>query len=107
MVLVFALEYYSSIIFLTTNSIEAVDQAIINRAMLMVNYQPLVKDQKLQIVESCIEKLRESLQLDAGVESYIKDQVYEDRSENPYPWDGHIIVQGTLSSKYLLGIRYM
>jgi AAA+ superfamily predicted ATPase len=51
------LEYYSGIIFLTTNRVGNFDPAIMSRIHLSIEYRPLSQDAKAQIWESSITKV--------------------------------------------------
>ncbi|KFZ17918.1 hypothetical protein V501_01479 [Pseudogymnoascus sp. VKM F-4519 (FW-2642)] len=70
-VLLKSLEYYSGIIFLTTNRVDAFDVAVIDRIDLIVRFRPLDSSQKKKIRETCIGRLmtEEVVELDSEAKS--------------------------------------
>lgn len=88
-----ALEYYSGIIFLTTNRVDLFDRAILDRTILIVRYDPLSPAQRGKIRENCLRRLEEdnslSLDFDARKEFEKVD------NDKDYDWDGREIVQGS------------
>jgi hypothetical protein len=88
------LEYYSGIIFLTTNRVDLFDRAILHRTILIVRYAPLTPSQRGKIRENCLRKLEEEGSLTADFEARKEfEKLDYDKS---YDWDGREIVQGIL-----------
>lgn len=56
------LEYYSGILFLTTNRVGTIDEAFKSRIHISLHYPPLSKEQTLAIFETNIRKLKEAQQ---------------------------------------------
>ncbi|KAJ5779273.1 hypothetical protein N7457_006993 [Penicillium paradoxum] len=54
------LEYYSGILFLTTNRVGIIDEAFKSRIHISLHYTPLSKDQTLAIFETNLRKLQEA-----------------------------------------------
>ena len=87
-----ALEYYSGIMFLTTNRVRSFDLAALDRMTLIVQYEYPGPQVKERIRGFCIRKLTESghFDLDAGARSeYCKIDTAEE-----YHWSGREIVSG-------------
>ncbi|VUC31567.1 unnamed protein product [Clonostachys rosea] len=87
-----ALEYFSGIMFLTTNRVHAIDQAVINRALLIMEYKPLSAIQISTIAGNCIKRFRKlsSMEIGDGEADYYKSSL----QPSAYDWDGREIVQG-------------
>ncbi|TGJ85217.1 hypothetical protein E0Z10_g3542 [Xylaria hypoxylon] len=102
-----ALEYYTGIIFLTTNRAILIDKAIINRALLIMEYKPLNREQINKIANNCIKWAEGTdLEFDADVADHFKcvlmgsNTTSKVPTEAPaevsssYDWDGREIMQG-------------
>ncbi|KAI1157869.1 hypothetical protein F5B18DRAFT_657231 [Nemania serpens] len=92
-----ALEYYAGIIFLTTNRIRVIDRAVINRALLIMEYKRLHSSQIATIVGNCIRFVTKGGQkIDEGAAQHFKEVLDEQSKatgEKAYDWDGREIVQ--------------
>ncbi|KAI0436533.1 hypothetical protein F4803DRAFT_556923 [Xylaria telfairii] len=89
-----ALEYYAGIIFLITNRVDIIDKAIINRALLIMAYQPLNSRQIDTIAENCLESYRKvGRKINGGAASLFRSVVKNSDVAIPYDWDGREIVQ--------------
>ncbi|KAK7956408.1 uncharacterized protein PG986_005630 [Apiospora aurea] len=90
-----ALEYFSGIIFLTTNRIRVIDSAIINRAILIMEYKPLTPGKIEKIIKNCTRRFKGDqgsvMDLDPEAKTLLKSSLTQVPSE--YEWDGREIVQ--------------
>jgi hypothetical protein len=86
-----ALEYYTGIIFLTTNRIQDFDMAVIDRTLLVVPFVPLDAGQRCKVRENVTTraKAKEAIAIDQTA-----DAVFKTIDHDEYDWNGREIVQG-------------
>jgi hypothetical protein len=110
-----ALEYFSGILFLTTNRVTTFDPAVLDRMVLVIEYKFPNGDMKKKISKNAIAKLNERFQLDSkALASYeamddsgiVADLNPQDATVEggksgttqkrlvPYDWSGREIVSG-------------
>lgn len=98
------LEYYSGIIFLTTNRIDAVDKAVIDRALLIIEYTPLDETRMEKIVNNCLKRFENQhyFELDEEAKKLLKTSVTPEK----YDWDGREIIQTLTLAGHLAEYDY-
>ena len=92
-----ALEYYSGLMFLTTNRVSSFDRAAIDRVTLMIKFPSLTESSKETILKNCLTKLGDSKRI-AGLTPDARKRIDEALKSMEYEWSGREIVQGTLLS---------
>ena len=85
------LDYYSGILFLTTNRVRSFERAVINRMALVVHFDRLGETARAKIRGNCIKKLCEDKRFTMTEE--VKDEVAE-LDKDPYDWSGREINSG-------------
>ncbi|USP79460.1 hypothetical protein yc1106_06734 [Curvularia clavata] len=95
-----ALEYYSGIMFLTTNRVQSFDPAALDRMMLIIRYQPPDEEVRRRIRESCIKKMNEMKRFDFTADA--EEAYREIDKDNKYAWSGREITS-VLKHASLLG----
>ena len=87
------MEYYRGILFLTTNRVGHIDDAIMSRVHLVVQYKPLSAEDKLRIWNQFVEKLYQDR--DAfSIEKRITDYAQEFFEDPDLEWNGREIRNG-------------
>lgn len=87
------MEYYRGILFLTTNRVGQIDDAIMSRVHLVVRYQLLDAKARKTIWKNFVEKLerdREDFMVDARATNYIENYFEDTKTE----WNGREIRNG-------------
>ena len=87
------MEYYRGILFLTTNRIGQIDDAIMSRVHLVVKYDTLNPAARNRIWEQFVDKLmedQENFSVDSRASDYVKEIFEDDEVE----WNGREIRNG-------------
>lgn len=87
-----ALEYYSGILFLTTNRVQSFDPAALDRMMLLIRYEPLSNKVRRRIRENSIQKMDETNRFDL---SPAARDALSNIDKDEYAWSGREITSGT------------
>lgn len=80
-----ALEYYSGILFLTTNRVQQFDPAVLNRMILVIHFAPPGEKAKRKIIQNCLDRLKKQTQFEvtSDAKKAFMEIAVQDQLKNP------------------------